>query len=46
MEQTTAIDARAGAKVSQRVMRAPRRRNCIEQSTLDPEHEIAIDCNN
>ena len=42
MEQTTEIDARRGAKVSQRVVRAPRRRNCIEQSTLDPEHEITV----
>jgi hypothetical protein len=38
----TEIDARRGAKVSLRVVRAPRRRNCIEQSTLDPEHEIAV----
>jgi hypothetical protein len=42
MEQPAEIDARRGAKVSLRVVRAPRRRNCIEQSTLDPEHEIAI----
>lgn len=39
---TADTHAREQRDGSRRVVRAPRRRNCIERSTVDPEHDIAI----
>lgn len=40
--ETAETQARSPRKVSPRVVRAPKRRNCLEQSTVDPEHDIAV----
>jgi hypothetical protein len=42
MQPTLESQARPPRRASQRVVRTPKRRNCIEQATFDPEHDIAI----